>query len=266
MSSVALIPPPNSTSVLRRVPRLTARARQLLTAVNLHFAAVAALAVLDLYLLGHLFFVWQAVKASGPDAVAQQRTMLTAARIAGKPLQGIDAKLLTSTEQANAFYAHRLPYAYSQVAAELGVLTTHAGVRLARVQYAQVPMLSGGNALIQVSMDASVSGDYRPVIGLINDIERDKMFFVIGGITLTGQQTGQVNLRLRLTTYLRAPGPNEMTAELPVPPVADDATTAPVGPVTRAPPRSPAGLLHPATPRSPAGPVTPGGVRSGGAQ
>ena len=226
MSSVALIPPPNSSSVLRRVPRLTVRARQLLTAVNLHFAGVAALAVLDLYLLAHLFFVWQAVGASGPDAIAQQRTMLTAARIAGKPLQGIDGKLLTSTEQADAFYAHRLPYAYSQVAAELGALTTRAGVRLARVQYGQAPVLSGRDALIQVNMDASVSGDYRPVVGLINDIERDKMFFVIGGITLTGQQTGQVNLRLRLTTYLRAPGPNEVSNELPVASVADANTAA----------------------------------------
>lgn len=215
MSSVAVIPPPNSSSVLRRVPRLTARARQLLTAVNLHFAGVAALIVLNLYLLGHLFFVWQAVSASGPESLAQQRTMLSAARIAGKPLDGIDRKLATSTEGADAFYGRRLPYAYSQVAAELGVLTKRSDVRLARVQYAQVPVLLGPDALTQVSMDASVSGDYRPVIGLINALERDKMFFVIAGITLTGQQTGQVNLRLRIITYLRAASVEESTAQLP---------------------------------------------------
>ena len=226
MSSVALVPPPNSSSVLRRIPRLTSRARQLLTAVNLHFAGVAALVVLDIYLLLHLFLAWQAVASSGPDAIAQQHTMLTAATIAAKPLQGIDAKLVTSTEQADAFYLHRLPYAYSQVAAELGSLTTHEGVRLSRVQYAQAPVLSGANALTQVSMDASVSGDYRPVVGLINAIERDRMFFVIAGITLTGQQTGQVNLRLRLITYLRAPGPDEATAELAIPSAAEPASTA----------------------------------------
>ncbi|MGI4828433.1 MAG: hypothetical protein ACRYFU_09630 [Janthinobacterium lividum] len=229
MSSVALVPPPNSSSVLRRVPRLTARARQLLTAVNLHFAGVAALSVLDLYLLLHLLFVWQALGASGQDAIAQQRTMLTAAHIAAKPLDGIDAKLATSSEQADAFYTHRLPYAYSQVAAELGALTSHAGVRLTRVQYAQLPVLSGKDALTQVSMDASVSGDYRPVVGLVNAIERDRMFFVIAGITLTGQQTGQVNLRLRLVTYLRAPGPEEMTSELPAASINSDAATSNAG-------------------------------------
>ena len=228
MSTLAVIPPPNSSSLLRRVPRLTARARQLLTAVNLHFAGVAALTVINLYLLTHLLLVWQAVGASGPDAVAQQRTVLTAAHLAAKPLDGIDAKLAASTDQANTFYIRRLPYAYSQVAAELGALTTHESVRLARVQYSQLPVLSGNNALIEVRMDASVSGDYRPVIGLINAIERDRMFFVISGITLTGQQTGQVNLRLRLTTYLRAPGPGEPNTDV-APQGASTATASPTG-------------------------------------
>lgn len=223
MSTLAMVPPPNSSSVLRRVPRLTAQARQLLTAVNLHFAGVAALSVLDLFLLAHLFFAWQAVTTSGPEAISQQRTMLRAAQIAGKPLEGIDAKLTTSTEQANAFYQKRLPYAYSQVLTELGVLTKRSAVRLARVQYAQAPQLSGASALTQVSMDASISGDYRPVIGFINALERDRMFFVITGITLTGQQTGQVNLRLRIVTYLRAPGPDEMNSELPMNTAAEPA-------------------------------------------
>lgn len=215
MSSVALVPPPNSSSMLRRVPRLTARARQLLTAVNLHFAGVAALCVLNVYLLLHLFFAWQAVGASGQAAVAQQRTMLTAARIAGKPLEGIDVKLATSTAQADAFYAHRLPYAYSQVVAELGAVSKRSGVRLARVAYLPAPMLNGRYALTGLSMDASISGDYRPVIGFINALERDRTFFVIQGATLTGQQTGQVNLRLRILTYLRAPGMEESVGELP---------------------------------------------------
>jgi hypothetical protein len=54
-------------------------------------------------------------------------------------------------------------------------------------------------------MDASLSGDYRPLVLFINSLERDKMFFVIYGLTLTGQQSGTVGLRLRLTTYLRSP-------------------------------------------------------------
>jgi hypothetical protein len=211
------------------VPRLTARARQLLTAVNLHFAGVAALIVLNVYLLAHLLIVWQALSASGPEAIAQQRTMLTAAHIAARPLQGIDDKLATSTEQADAFYQHRLPYATSQVAAELGILTAREHVRLGRVQYAYAPVLPGQYALTQVSMDASISGDYRPVVGFINALERDRVFFVITGITLTGQQTGQVNLRLRLVTYLRPAGDTELAAELPASNAAAQANPNPGG-------------------------------------
>ncbi len=225
MSSVALIPPPNSSSLRRRVPRLTARARQLLTAVNFHFAAVAALGVLDLYLLLHLLFAWQALSASGPEAMAQQRALLQSAQVAGRPLAGIDAKLTISTVQADAFYANRLPYAYSQVLSELGVLTKRANVRLGRVQYTYLPVLSGDYGLTEVRMDASVSGDYRPVISMINSLERDRMFFAITGLALTGQQTGQVNLRLRLVTYLRSAGPGEQPGEVQ-PPASDAAAAA----------------------------------------
>jgi type IV pilus assembly protein PilO len=215
MSSTVVVPPPNSSSLLRHVPRLTAQARALLTAMNLHFAGVAALAVLNLYLIVHLIFIGQALGAANQDAMDAQRNQLRAAEIAAKPLRGLDVKLVDSTKDADKFYAQRLPYADSQLLTELGDLTKKSGVHLSRVQYPQNDVLDGPDALTEVHMDASISGDYRPVVQFINAIERDKMFFVINGINLTGQQTGQVNLRIRLSTYLRQPKGNEMTAETP---------------------------------------------------
>ena len=53
-------------------------------------------------------------------------------------------------------------------------------------------------------MDASLSGEYAPLMHFINGLERSKTFFLITGLTLTGQQGGLVNLRLRLNTYLHA--------------------------------------------------------------
>ena len=217
MSSTAVIPP-NSSSLserLRRVPKLTARARELLTAMNLHFAGVAALAVLNLYLIVHLVLVGQSLSARNQDALDQQRNQLRAAQIAAKPLRGLDVKLVDSTKAADQFYAQRLPYADSQLLTELGELTKKSGVRLSRVQYPQNEVLPGPYAMTEVHMDASISGDYRPVIQFINAVERDKMFFVINGINLTGQQTGQVNLRIRLTTYLRIPTGDEMVTGIP---------------------------------------------------
>jgi type IV pilus assembly protein PilO len=193
------------------VPRLTARARALLTELNLHFAGVAALLVVVLYLLVQLVFVWQGLNANDENAVADQRAQLRAAEIAARPLRGLDAKLAESTREADAFYGKRLPYATSQVAAELGRLTG-PGVRLTRAQYAYDTVLSGPHALTQVRIEAAVAGDYRPIVEFLNAIERDKSFFVINGINLTGQQTGVVNLRLRMTTYLRSPAVGEAEA------------------------------------------------------
>jgi type IV pilus assembly protein PilO len=219
MSSAIVVPPPNSSSItdrVRRVPRLTARARALLTTMNLHFAGVAALIVVVLYLLVHLAFVWQGLNAANASAIDRQKVELRAAELAAKPLRGLDQKLVVSTADADAFYQKRLPYATSQVAAETGELAHRAGVHWTRAQYSYLPVLSGSSALTEVHMDASVSGDYRPIVQFINSIERDKLFFVINGINLTGQQTGQVNLRIRVTTYLRAPNSGEMNAGLPL--------------------------------------------------
>jgi len=69
MSAAAIIPPPEDTSFLRRVPQMTARARALLTAMNLHFAGVAVLVLLDLYLIVHLVFVWQGLSSHNVDAI-----------------------------------------------------------------------------------------------------------------------------------------------------------------------------------------------------
>jgi hypothetical protein len=183
--------------------------------MNLHFAGVAALIVLDLYLLIHLALVWQGLNASNADAIDRQRVQVTAAELAAKPLRGLDQKLVVSTTDADAFYRKRLPYATSQVVAETGDLARRSGVHWTRAQYTYLPVLPGPDALMEVHMDASVSGDYRPIVQFINSVERDKLFFVINGINLTGQQTGQVNLRIRLTTYLRAPSPVESNGEMP---------------------------------------------------
>ena len=214
MSMAAIVPPPESSLPERRVPRLTARAKALMTALNLHLAGVGVLALLDLYLVIHLVFLWQGLNANNAEALDQQHVQLVAAQLAAKPLRGLDKKLVASTHDANTFYQTRLPYADSQMLAEIGRLTTKAGVRWTHAQYANNPALTGNYGLTGISIDASVSGDYRPIVEFINAVERDKLFFVINNINLTGQQTGQVNLRIRLTTYLRPANADELSEEV----------------------------------------------------
>jgi type IV pilus assembly protein PilO len=191
---------------------LTERARRLLTLKNLHFAGVAVLALVCLYLMGQMVYAWQSAKSEDSSALAQQRAAMHAAEVAARPLAGLDDKLKQATVDSDKFYAQRLPYSYSEVVGELGVLNKKTGVKLTRVQYLEAPVLEGGVApLTEVKMDVSLSGDYRPLVLFINGLERDKIFFLIRGVALVGQQSGTVGVRLGLTTYLRAPVGGEIS-------------------------------------------------------
>lgn len=191
--------------------KVVEQARKAVTVLNLHFAGVALLGLVNLYLIVHMLLAYRQAHSQNDDAVAEQKVMLTTARLGAMPLEGLDAKLDEATSESDAFYRKRLPSSYSQMLTETGALASKEHVKLSRVQYGQLPVLEGTpGELTQVQMDANLSGDYRPLVLFMNDLERDKMFFVINAIALSGQQSGTVNLRLRLTTYLRAKSPDEV--------------------------------------------------------
>lgn len=192
-----------AAAVAQSVQEVSERTRRLVTRRNIYYTVVAVLGAVNLYLLVQMGLAWKAANSEDASALAQQTVVMKTAEIARKPLQGLDAKLTDATADSDKFYESRLPVAYSGVLAELGALTKKQGIKLVRVQYAESPVLEGGKTLTEVRMDASLNGDYRPLVLFMNSLERDKMFFVISGVTLTGQQSGMVGLRLRLTTYLR---------------------------------------------------------------
>jgi hypothetical protein len=190
------------------------KARKLGTLLNLHIAGVVVLGLVNLYLLVHMAFAWRAANSDNAQALADQTIAMKTAEIARQPLEGLDEKLTQATKDADKFYKQRLPFANSEVAGEVGALAKKQGVKLTRVQYAYSPVLEGtAGELTEARLDASLNGDYRPLVLFVNSLERDKMFFLITGVTLTGQQSGTVGLRLRLTTYLRSPVGTENTAK-----------------------------------------------------
>ncbi len=74
-------------------------------------------------------------------------------------------------------------------------------------------------------MDAGISGSYPQIMRFVNALERDRTFFVIQGMQLTGQQGGLVNLRLQLSTWLR---PADAAASgLPPTPAPGETAAAP---------------------------------------
>lgn len=165
-----------------------------------HLAAVGVLAVVCLVLLVRLAIAWSQSSNARQDRIAEQRTALKAAQLQTAPLRGIEALVMRASNASNSFYDSRIPRTYSAIAGELGKLASEENVRLTRVQYTQAAPTEG---LVEIRIDASLSGDYAPLVRMISALERDKIFFLINGLTLTGQQSGAVNLRMRVSTYLR---------------------------------------------------------------
>jgi len=148
---------------------LTERARRLITLKNLHIAGVAVLGVVCVYLLAQMTYAWQTAKSEDAGALAQQRAVMQNAEVASRPLAGLDEKLKLATVDADGFYERRLPFANSEVVGELGALAAKQGVKLTRVQYAYAPELEGTKGeLTELRMDASLTGDYRPLMLFIN--------------------------------------------------------------------------------------------------
>jgi hypothetical protein len=86
--------------------------------------------------------------------------------------------------------------------------------------------------LTEIRIDAGLSGDYAGIMRFVNGLERSQTFFVIRAMALTGQQSGTVNLRLQVSTWLR---PEDAAASgIPVdgapgtqPPAGETKDTAP---------------------------------------
>ena len=117
------------------------------------------------------------------------------------PVRDIDKKIQDARAEITNFYGTRFPEYTSEVAIELGKQASENGVKLSNVRYAAADETVEG--LRQLQMDASLSGDYVKVVKFINSLERDKMFFLVGGIALGERGTGTITLQIHVETYLR---------------------------------------------------------------
>lgn len=129
------------------------------------------------------------------------RVSLKAKMSESLPLRGMDRKLVQAETDLAAFYRDRFPAHASAIPEELGKLAGANGVRVTEVRYTSEA--AGQAGLQRVSMDATLAGDYLQVAKFINALERDRMFFVVDGVTLNEQQGGFVRLQLKLQTYLK---------------------------------------------------------------
>jgi hypothetical protein len=165
-----------------------------------HYAGFALLLLVVIGLSIRLGLDWVATNTRSTDALAGKQVELKALDLQTAPLRGLDKRVDRSRSQMQAFYDKRIPANYSSISQRIGDLEVASGVRLTRVQYTQGPP---GPDLTEITIEAGISGDYPRIMRFINSLERDHTFFVIRAMALAGQQAGQVNLRLRVSTWLR---------------------------------------------------------------
>jgi type IV pilus assembly protein PilO len=166
-----------------------------------HYAGVVLLALVVVSLAVRLGMDWSATHGNANDEIVSKQVQQKALELETAPLRGLDGRVAESRAQMQEFYAKRIPQNYSSIATRVGDLEVKSGVRLSRMLYTQG---AASGDLTEISLDAGISGDYPQIMRFVNGLERDPAFFVIRAMALTGQQGGMVNLRLRVSTWLRA--------------------------------------------------------------
>jgi type IV pilus assembly protein PilO len=169
--------------------------------VRWHYAGVSLLALLVIGLAVRLGMDWTTTHGSAADAIAAKQLELKALGLETAPLRGLDKRVEESRKMMLEFYQTRIPVNYSSFSSRIGDLEVKSGARLSRMIYTQGPPIGD---LTEISLDAGISGEYPQIMRFVNGLERDQNFFVVRAMALTGQQGGLVNLRLRVSTWMRA--------------------------------------------------------------
>jgi len=182
-----------------------------------HYAGFVLLLVLVIGFSIRLCLDWAATSGSSSSSLASKQVQLRALDLETTPLRGLDKRVDESRIQMREFYAKRIPPSYSSIDRRLGELALKGPVRLSRVQYTQG---AASSDLTEITIEAGITGDYPQIMRFINGLESDKIFFVIRAMALTGQQGGQVNLRLRVSTWLK---PSDVPIGLPLSQIGSEA-------------------------------------------
>ena len=143
---------------------------------------------------------------AGSGAARQQQFQEVRSQVQSRlktvvPPEQVQQRVDEARQQIDGFYGERLPGTMSQITEQLGDLASQSGVHLLSAKYNTTESDLPG--LMQVKIDAALSGDYLQEVKLINALERGKLFFVVNGVTLGERQGGQVQLSVVLETYLK---------------------------------------------------------------
>ncbi|HLJ78441.1 MAG TPA: hypothetical protein VKT75_13545 [Acidobacteriaceae bacterium] len=188
--------------------------RGFFTKLNLHFIALGLVLAGVIFVGVRFALAWSAIRSEQSSTFTEEEIRYGQLKAQMARLNGLPEKVQAADQDAQKFYEARIAPNYSTMIGQLDGTAEKDHVRLTRSAYAPAPAIQG---LTEVNIDAGLSGQYSDMMHFINDIERDRnhVFFLIKGVTFTGQQGGLVNLRIRLTSYLRSDAADIPQAAVP---------------------------------------------------
>lgn len=148
-------------------------------------------------------------KETPQHQLATQITLLRLLRADVKRAREIQQEI-PKTKSDCELFENSLPAAgtgYSVISAELQDLSQKSGSQISSLSFHPAEKPSHG--ITEVSLDASISGDYKGMVEFVNGLQQSKNHYVVDTLTLANDRGGpgsksslRVNLHLR--SYLKA--------------------------------------------------------------
>ena len=166
-----------------------------------------ALSVLLLADAALIFVIWQSSREGAESTRAQRDRLALQAKLVRADVERgekIRASLPRIGKDCDSFYQdkfHGSGTGYSTIVADLGELTTKAGLKSSGLTFQQKEVKDHG--VIEIGIRTSVQGDYPAIIRFISDLEHSKNFYLLDNLHLDSASTGGIRLSLDLRTYFR---------------------------------------------------------------
>ena len=169
-------------------------------------------AVVLLVLADIVLVVYSRLLASAPQepqkaiAVETKRRDLLRADI--KRAQEIRDNVPATQKECDRFEHSLFPASggYSAVRSELGETASKSGIQIEDLSFKQAEISNRG--MTEVSIDATVNGNYKSVIGFLNGLQRSGNLYSVDSLNLASENTNQastnvIKVSLHLRTYFR---------------------------------------------------------------
>jgi type IV pilus assembly protein PilO len=140
--------------------------------------------------------------------VSELKTRIRAAEMSSKQLETVAGKVQLASTQTGAFAGkYFLPrrIAYEQVVSEVQRLTHEAGIVEKEGTFAEEP-IEGSSDLTLVTFSVSLEGTFADLMHFLYQVDHSPKLLILDSLSAAPvQNTGRLNLSLKLLTIIREP-------------------------------------------------------------